>query len=302
MKKILVLLIILITVQASAQQVSLYSQYMFENYPYNPAIAGSDNRFIATLGYRNQWMGFDGAPVTGLFAIHGPLGGGSNIGALVYHDKAGSMERLGIMPGYAYRVFLNKELSLSFGLQAGIIQYVINGDEMTTTVTNDPVVPTIRSKALFGDASFGMYLKGENFYLGMAIPQLLNGSVALSSDFNHVNDGLLQRHLFAMGGLNLEVSDNFQIEPSLLLKATQAAPMQLDVNCKFLFHKMWWLGASYRSRAAVSFLAGIEISDMVFLGYAYDLSTNEIARVSDGSHEIFLGFKFKERAASNKYY
>lgn len=303
MKKIIFLIIFLITVQAEAQQVALYSQYMFGSYPYNPAVAGSDNRFVATLGYRNQWMGFEGAPVTGLFTLQGPLGSGSsNIGALVYHDQTGAMERLCAMPGYTYRVFLDKKTSLSFGLQAGIIQFVLNGDEMTTKESNDPAVPTVKSKALFGDASFGIYLKGEKYYFGMAVPQLLNGAVSLTSDFSRVQSGLLQRHLFAMGGLDLTVSDNFAIQPSVLLKATQAAPLQVDVNCKFLFHDMWWLGATYRSRAAVSFLAGLEISKMVFIGYAFDLSTNEISRVSNGSHEVFLGFKFKERRKSNQFF
>ncbi len=302
MKKLIAILILLATVKVYSQQVPLYSQYMFGKYPYNPAVAGSDDRFIATLGYRNQWMGFEGAPVTGLFTFQGPLSGGSNTGAMIYHDKTGSMERLGAMPGYTYRVFLDSDLSLSFGIQAGIIQYVVNGDELTTKEPNDPVVPTVKSKAMFGDASFGMYLKGEQFYFGLAIPQLLNGSVSLTSDFQSVHDGLLQRHLFAMGGFEIESSENFSIEPSVLLKATQAAPIQLDINCRFIFHNMWWLGATYRSRAAVSVLAGLEVSETVFLGYAYDISTNEISKVSNGCHEIFLGVKFKEKQRSNRYY
>jgi len=302
MKKIIVILILLASIKAYSQQVPLYSQYMFGKYPYNPAVAGSDDRFIATLGYRNQWTGFEGAPVTGLFTVQGPLGGGSNTGLMIYSDVTGSVERMGVMPGYTYRVFIDREITLSFGLQAGIIQYVLHGDELTTKEPNDPVVPTVKSSAMFGDASFGMYLKSDLFYFGIAVPQLLNGSVSLSSDFQSVQDGLLRRHVFAMGGLNLESSENFKVEPSVLLKATQAAPMQLDINCKFVFHQMWWLGASYRTRAAISLLAGIEISDMLFLGYAYDISTNEMSKVSNGSHEVFLGLKFKEKQRSNKFY
>jgi type IX secretion system PorP/SprF family membrane protein len=302
MKKLIVLLIVFSFVKAFSQQVPLYSQYMFAKYPYNPAVAGSDDRFIATIGYRNQWMGFEGAPVTGLFTVQGPLGGGSSIGAMVYSDKLGATERMGLMPGYSYRVFLNGDVSLSFGIQAGIIQYVVNGDELTTREAYDPVVPGFKSKALFGDASFGMYLKGKSYYLGISVPQLLNGSVSLNSDFQNIHDGLLQRHLFAMGGVNIEASENLYIEPSILLKSVQAAPIQMDVNCRFVFHNIWWVGASYRTRSAVALLAGFEISDMVFLGYSFDYSTNEISSVSDGSHEVFLGIRFKGKEKSNRFF
>lgn len=302
MKKIIFLFLLFIVWKSYGQQIPLYSQYMFTKYPYNSAIAGSDDRFILTLGYRNQWTGFEGAPVTGLFTAQGPLGGGNSIGAVVFSDRTGSMERMSVMPGYAYRVFLNKDITLSFGLQAGIIQYVIHGDELTTREPNDPVVPTVSSKAMFGDASFGVFLKGKTFYLGLSVPQLLNGAVSLSSDFQNVHDQLLQRHLFAMGGINIEASDNMMIEPSVLLKTVQAAPIQLDINLKFVFHNMWWIGASYRSRSAVALLAGLDISDVFFMGYAFDYATNEMNKVSPSSHEIMLGVKFKEKKRSSNFY
>lgn len=302
MKKIIIMLIVLSSIKSFSQQVPLYSQYMFSKYPYNPAVAGSDDCFIATLGYRNQWTGFEGAPVTGLFSVQGPLGGGSSIGAMLYSDQLGATERLGAMPGYSYRVFLDRDLSLSFGIQAGIIQYVVNGDELTTREPDDPAVPVVKSKAMFGDASFGVFLKGKSYYLGLSVPQLLNGSVSLSSDFQTLQDGLLKRHLFAMGGVTIDAGENLSIEPSLLLKSVQAAPIQLDVNCRFVFHKMWWIGATYRTRSAVAILAGFDISDLVFLGYSFDYSTNEISSVSDGSHEIFIGIKFKEKEKGNSFF
>lgn len=304
MRKLIFILLIgfFTAISGFAQQVPLYSQYLFSKYPYNPAVAGSDNRFVATLGYRNQWMGFEGAPTTALLTFQGPLGSGNAIGAVVYGDKLGVSERVGIMPGYSYTVSFHKGIKLSFGLQAGIIQHVLNGDEMTTNVANDPSVPLGRSKFLYGDASFGVFLKSKSYYLGVSVPQLLNGSALLSSDFQNMGNGLLKRHLFAMGGVKIDVSDDFYIEPSLLFKSVQAAPLQLDVNCRFAFHKLWWVGLTYRTRAAVALFAGLDISDKVFLGYSFDYPTNEMRTVSDGSHEVFLGFKFNEKPQSVSFY
>jgi type IX secretion system PorP/SprF family membrane protein len=290
------------TISGFAQQVPLYSQYLFSKYPYNPAVAGSDNRFVGTLGYRNQWMGFEGAPSTALLTFHGPLGSGNAIGAVIYGDKLGASERIGIMPGYSYTVSFDEDLKLSFGLQVGIIQHVLNGDEMTTKEQNDPSVPLGKSNFLYGDASFGVFLKSKSYYVGLSVPQLLNGSALLSSNFQNIGNGLVKRHLFAMGGVKIDVSDEFFIEPSLLLKSVQAAPLQLDVNCRFAFHKLWWVGLTYRTRASVALFAGIDVSDKVFMGYSFDYPTNEMRTVSDGSHEVFLGFKFNEKKRSGTFY
>ena len=69
------------------------------------------------------------------------------------------------------------------------------------------------------------------------------------------------------------------------------APLQIDVSGNFLFNQKLTLGAAYRYNAAVSALAGFQVSEMLFVGYAYDYETSQLHKFNQGSHEIFLRFE-----------
>ena len=66
MKKILYIIIVFIAGMqlVFAQQKPQYTQYVFNNYLLNPAVSGIENYTDAKVGYRSQWTGLDGAPVT----------------------------------------------------------------------------------------------------------------------------------------------------------------------------------------------------------------------------------------------
>ncbi|MBL0343396.1 MAG: PorP/SprF family type IX secretion system membrane protein [Bacteroidetes bacterium] len=58
---------------AKAQFEPQFTQYMFNEMFINPAYAGSREQISATMVYRNQWVGLEGAPKTQTASIHGPL-------------------------------------------------------------------------------------------------------------------------------------------------------------------------------------------------------------------------------------
>ncbi|MFT4849690.1 MAG: type IX secretion system PorP/SprF family membrane protein, partial [Sediminicola sp.] len=67
MKKLTLLVLLLVVLSAefaSAQQDPQYTQYMYNMNVVNPAYAGSKESLSITALYRNQWAGFDDAPVT----------------------------------------------------------------------------------------------------------------------------------------------------------------------------------------------------------------------------------------------
>ncbi|MFZ4102883.1 MAG: type IX secretion system membrane protein PorP/SprF, partial [Sphingobacterium thalpophilum] len=75
MKRITAFLIfILISQFGFAQQKPQYTQYVMNNFILNPAIAGIENYVDLKAGYRAQWQGLDGAPVTSYISIHAPIG------------------------------------------------------------------------------------------------------------------------------------------------------------------------------------------------------------------------------------
>ena len=55
---ILILLVALTVRPVLGQQQFVFTNYLLNQYYYNPALAGSQNFHTASLGYRNQWVGF----------------------------------------------------------------------------------------------------------------------------------------------------------------------------------------------------------------------------------------------------
>src|SRR5512136_3049389 len=65
MKKLeLILILIALKQIADAQQLPLFSQYLYNKFLINPAHAGSDGFTSFNLTVREQWAGYDGAPRT----------------------------------------------------------------------------------------------------------------------------------------------------------------------------------------------------------------------------------------------
>ncbi|MFN6944405.1 MAG: type IX secretion system membrane protein PorP/SprF [Cytophagaceae bacterium] len=73
-KSILIIAFCLVVSIVHGQQLPQYSQYIWNSYLINPAIGGADNHLEMKAGYRNQWIGLEGAPRTLYFTIHGQKG------------------------------------------------------------------------------------------------------------------------------------------------------------------------------------------------------------------------------------
>ena len=58
---------------SKAQHDPQYSQFMFNKILYNPGFTGIDEVLNASFMGRNQWMGFDGQPVTQSVCVDAPI-------------------------------------------------------------------------------------------------------------------------------------------------------------------------------------------------------------------------------------
>ena len=122
-------LFILIGCPVFGQQTEHYTQYQFNQFAFNPAVAGTKACIDIRTGYRFQWVGIDGAPETGFVNAHGPLyfskkrrnsfGPKSGIGAMVSRDAFGPFSFLQLHVAYALHLPIDRNWRLSFGLGFG---------------------------------------------------------------------------------------------------------------------------------------------------------------------------------------
>ena len=74
----------------------------------------------------------------------------------------------------------------------------------------------------------------------------------------------------------------------------QGAPLQVDVSANFMYNDKFIIGAAYRWDAAVSAMAGFQISPSFLIGIAYDREVTELGQAvfNDGSFEVILRYDF----------
>lgn len=282
----------LATQNVSAQQDSQYTQYMYNTTSINPGYAGSRGS-LSILGlYRNQWVGLDGAPETLNFSLNTPVGiDRVGVGLGFTSDRIGPSSENSITADFSYSLPLDNDgTKLSFGIKAGISTLDIDVNKLTIYNPND--VNLVSRSFVSPVVGVGLYLHTEKWYMGLSTPNMLETE---HYDDIAVSTATEKMHLYLIGGYVFDVNPDLKLKPAVLVKAVSGAPLAIDVSANFLFYEKLTLGAAYRWNAAVSALAGFQISDQLMVGYAYDFDTTELGNYNSGSHEIFLRFELGTR-------
>jgi type IX secretion system PorP/SprF family membrane protein len=292
-------------ITAFGQQQAMYTQYMFNGLAINPAYAGSHESISATALARIQWIGIEGAPRTETFSIHSPVPGKQiAVGANFSHDQLGVSSQNTFFLTYAYRIEMSKGV-LSFGLQGGINNTNVNFGELG--VSTDPNLQSTLNtfKPNFG---VGTYYYNNRFYAGVSIPTVVNQNSKKSIqnagiDYEIPNSQI--RHLYMTAGMLFDLSPMVKLKPSLLIKSVLGAPMAMDINANVILDDKLWLGLSYRSFDAISFLLDIQLKPQIKFGYSYDYSVTDLNLINSGSHEFMINYRFvysKSKIVTPRYF
>lgn len=289
MKNSLYILMILFVgiFEASAQQESQYTQYMYNTMTINPGYTGT--RSIPSIFglYRTQWVGLDGAPKTANLSIDTPISqNGQGIGLSITNDKIGPSEETNLMLSYSYPIQLSATTKLSLGVSGGLNFINIDLNKITIYDQDDPFLTGTLSK-ISPNVGAGAYFHSDKWYAGLSVPMLLE--TKFDNDVR-VSVASQRMHFYAMGGYVFDINDNLKFKPAAMIKLTNGAPLAVDLSANFLINDKLTLGAAYRWDAAVSAMAGFQVTQGMNVGYAYDYDTQKIGNYNSGSHEIFLRF------------
>lgn len=278
------MLVALMTETVMGQQQVMFTQYMFNGLAINPAYAGHAGALSATALTRHQWVGVEGAPNTQTLSVHTPITKNKiAVGALIYRDQIGLTTETGLIGSYAYRINFGKG-NLSMGMQFGFSDYRNNqaNANQGSVLTPDDYANAQATKPNIGA---GFFYSTERFYLGVSSPFLLNNKIETADDpVEQI------RHLYAMSGFVVDLNRHLKLKPSVLLKAVQGAPLEMDFSAMLLIEDRVWVGLAYRSFDSIDFLLELQLSSKFRLGYAYDYSVTALNTVNSGSHELMLNY------------
>ncbi len=282
------------------QQPPQYTQYMYNTMVLNSGYTGTSSKIEALLLHRSQWVGIDGAPENQSFSIHGKLKEKVGLGLSVTNDNLGASNTVEVNGNFAYEIRTGYYTKLSLGVNAGV--NILNVDYSKGIYSNqlDPLFQENlnSTRPVFG---LGAFFYNTNWYVGLSTQNLLNSQIY--DDNEMVTNRKTQYYL--MGGYVFDLSENLKFKPTVLAKEVAGAPLTVDVSGNFLIKEKLSLGVAYRYNDAVSALAGFNITEQSFIGYAYDYTVTELNDYNNGSHEVILKYNIfdkNKRALSPRFF
>src|SRR5690625_281524 len=276
-----------------AQQDPQYTQYMYNTQVINPAYSGNREMLSFGLLYRTQWVGIEGAPKTASFAVNSPIGKLENMGLgfSAIHDEIGPATQTDIAVDYSYSIPLSYNTKLSFGLKAGFDVLNVDFTKLNLYDPTEPIFQDNIDNRWQPKIGTGVYLNSDRWYLGLSIPNFLETKHFDRGNNSNFQSTAVQRmHFYFIGGYVFDLSHAVKFKPATMLKAVKGAPLQWDVSANFLFHHKLTLGAAWRWDAALSAMAGFQVSPGIFIGVGYDYQLTDLETYSDGSYEVILRF------------
>lgn len=304
-------LMLLLSIQweSRAQYDAMFTQYMHNEMFINPAYTGSKEALNVTLLDRQQWVGFPGRPITRTLTVNGPFFNDKmGLGISFMNDQLGVINRNLLYLSYSYRIKTGPKGTLAFGLMGGAHFQKVNLSQVGTIDPGDPAFMTDINHLATPNVGFGMYYYTGKFYAGFSIPRMIDDGLVMSGTGNVLKHLVVRPskfHYYMTVGRVFRTSPDFMIKPQIMLKAVNNSPLEVDLNVSMLFFEKFWLGASYRSLADVSAIAGMQISPQFLISYSYDYQLTEIQSFSAGSHELVLSYLFSfkgKKIVSPRYF
>lgn len=296
MKKLAIIILVLsFAINSIAQQVPLSSQYMMNRLIINPAYAGELGFYSASISYRKQWVGLEGAPSTQNLSIHGPaLKGKIGLGLVIFRDVIGVSKENNLSASFAYKIKIKRKETLSFGISGSAVFSTNEWSQVNTTKVNDIAFSEDSPQYIFPDFSAGVYYRAEKYFAGISIPMFLQHQLDGSSTSYAIKNDFGQYNYLLEAGLNLKVN-KLLIKPSIMTRYLPSAAFQMDINCIIDFDNYLGIGFSYRTKDAIVGMFQFHATDQLIFGYSYDHSISELQQYNNGSHELFLRYDFRYR-------
>jgi type IX secretion system PorP/SprF family membrane protein len=289
-RKICLILLCATPLVSFAQQDPQFTQYMYNTMSVNPAFAGSNGHLTALLLHRSQWVGLNGAPNTQVLAVDTPMEHKLGLGGIISRDALGPSSEISVDGNVSYTIQLDSaNRKLSFGMKLGGRIFDVDFSRGLTDDADVAFQNNIKSK-FFPTIGAGLYYDTKKGYLGFAIPNFFSQK---HYDGEEQEIAAERLHYYFIGGKVVDLTPDVKLKPAFFVKWVPGAPIIADVSVNAMLKETFLFGLAYRWDDSFSTLLGMQIDANFSAGYAYDLTTSNLANYSGGSHELFVRYEFK---------
>lgn len=294
------------TLPSHAQQTAQFSQYQLNYYALNPAASGSYGCPDFRLGYRTQWVGFEGAPRTTILSMNLLLKHKKKIwrktrhgiGFLLENDLtgvAGPIRQTGLYISYAYHVPIHGNTYLSAGLFGGLVQYSMQTDKFNAIKNgiNDPILGSSGQTLIYPDLNPGILLYSPEHFIGLSLKKVWGNSLSAATKSPDARYG---RHILLTAGKTFsKESLVVTFTPSIHLMWAAYGMPSVTGTFAATYDKQFELGIFYRSITDCVGSYFRWLNDSFSIGYSFDYTLSKVRMVSANTHEIIFSYKLCQK-------
>jgi type IX secretion system PorP/SprF family membrane protein len=272
---------------ANGQGYKYYSHSLSNLYLYNPAFSGTSGYGVININQRNQWVGFEGAPI--LTALSWNMPDKKNktaLGFVLENEKTSLLLETNARASYTYRIPLKEDVTtLRFGLAAGINHSGL--DKSQAENPNDPAIINAKSSVISPVAQFGILLDHKTYQIGLSLPELFSKTDVSAKVFSTQFAGF-KNLIFSASSEYTLVKKKWNYQPRIFMGLSNGF-VTAELQNIFKYKKNSWAGISYRLNSGVGISGGIR-KDKISFGYGYQVPVSGITSLAGGSHELFLTY------------
>ncbi|PKH51213.1 hypothetical protein CXF68_11205 [Tenacibaculum sp. Bg11-29] len=284
------LLIILCNINNSlGQNTSDFSVFNHSLNIINPAFTGVNGKTQIASNYKKIWAGIENSIHSSIISFSMPTKKGIGIGVNVINDSFYLFNKSNISGNVSYKVKLNLENELLFGLKASLKFFSPNLNRIKTFEKNDPSF-TKNIDIISPNISIGLAFKNERYFIHFSVLNILK---EVKNNVKITETSNLMRANFGMG-IYHELNNNLGLTTTSLFRTMQGTPVSIDITSMLTVNNKYDIGLTYRYNAALMTNFLINTTNWLQLGYSYGIPINEIAKNNNGTHEFFIRIHLKE--------
>jgi len=271
-----------------AQSDLLFNNFGINTQAFNPASIENNNSLNAYFGVHQQWIGWEDAPNmqwlhASTFFDRTNMGVSLNIN----NQSVGAELTQNIKLGYSYRLYLNGGHQLNFGLAGGLYFRKLDFTKLHFE-EDEQSIPLSDERQTFADFDFGFEYVYNSLKMGIS-----SNHITVNNKHATIFKIPIQNHIYAL--YTFDVGNDIIISPGLAYHRNASINIY-EVSADMQYKQIFNAGIVYRQATSIILRAGIRISDVFDIYYAYDLGAGKFRNYNSGSHEIIIKGKFLRKS------
>jgi type IX secretion system PorP/SprF family membrane protein len=302
MKKLFILLTAALFAPAlQAQQIPISENYFTDKYSLAPSYAGNFNSKFLFMDYRSDWTGIDGGPKTLRVSYNDvfPFMTNAGYGGKIIYDKAGIFNQLYIMGSYSYKVKVNNDHHIMFGLSAGIYQNRLD----LLTYYNDPkyaIDPSLISQDINSNLKFMSDFSAVWIFKGAEAGFMFSNITFGDASYKNVNLKYNPLANFQIHATYLyNINKDWDVSPLIIVRGGKYIKSQFELATQVMYLKKFWGSLVFRDPSIFGFGMGLNIGKGLKIGYNFNMATN-VALGAFNNHEVSIGINIFEYLHKSK--